>query len=70
MKNVIFHDLFKLLLGGPRWYCKYVEMFLAPLEGILSLRIHFWFVLGRPEVRTFSTQILTVGQCWPTVGLL
>jgi len=41
LKNVIFHDFFKLLLSDLRWYCRYVEMFLEPLEGILSLRIHF-----------------------------
>ena len=29
-KNLIFHDFFKLLLGDPRWYCRYVEMFLEP----------------------------------------
>ena len=40
-KNVIFHDFFKLLLGGLRWSCRYVEMFLGPLEGVLSPRIHF-----------------------------
>ena len=37
-KHVIFHDFFKLLLGGLRWSCRYVEMFLGPLEGVLSLR--------------------------------
>ena len=40
-KNVIFHDFFKLLLGGLRWSCRYVEMFLGPLKGVLNPRIHF-----------------------------
>ena len=40
---MIFHDFFKLLLNVPRCYPRYVEMFLGPLEGVLSLRIHFEF---------------------------
>ena len=37
-KNVIFHDFFKLLLnlGGLGWSCRYVEMFLGPLEDVLN----------------------------------
>ena len=41
LKNVIFHDFFKLLLGVLRWCFRYVEMFWGPLEGVLTLRIHF-----------------------------
>ena len=41
LKNVIFHDFFKLLLGVLRWCFRYVEMFLGPLEGVFTLRIHF-----------------------------
>ena len=61
-KNVIFHDFFKLLLGGLRWSCRYVEMFLGPLEGVLSLRAYFWLV-SEPHVKwTFSAQILSLAQ--------
>ena len=63
-KNVIFHDFFKLLLNVPRCYPRYVEMFLGPLEGVLSLRIHFWLV-SKPHVKwTFSAQILSLAQYW------
>ena len=41
LKNVIFHDFFKVLLGNLRWCFRYVEMFLGPLEGVLSPRAHF-----------------------------
>ena len=41
-KNVIFHDFFKLFLDVLRWSCRYVEVFLGPLEGILSPRMHFF----------------------------
>ena len=40
-KNVIFDDFFKLVLNVPRCYPRYVEMFLGPLEGVLSVRTHF-----------------------------
>jgi len=39
---VIFHDFFKVLLDVLRWYCRYVEVFLEHLGGVLSLRTHFW----------------------------
>ena len=42
LKNVIFHDFFKVFLDVPRCYPRYVKMFLGPLEGVLSLIIHFW----------------------------
>ena len=42
LKNVIFHDFFKVLLDVLRWYCRYVEMFLEHLGGVLSLRTYFW----------------------------
>ena len=41
VKNVIFHDFFKSLLDVSRWYCRYVEMFLGPLEGVSMPRTHF-----------------------------
>ena len=37
----IFHDFFKVLLNISKYYPMYVEMFLGPLEGILSLRTRF-----------------------------
>ena len=40
-KSVIFYDFFKLLLSVLRWYCRYGEMFLRPLEGVLGPRIQF-----------------------------
>ena len=39
-------------------------MFLGPLEGILSLRIHFRPVLRRHTEFTFSPQILPLAQYW------
>ena len=42
LKNVIFHDFFKLLLDDLRWCFRYVEMFLGPLEGVSMPRTHFW----------------------------
>ena len=54
--EVIFHDFFKLLRGGPRWYFRYVEMFLGHLEGILSPRIHFRPILERHQPKIFSSQ--------------
>ena len=51
-------------LSSPRWYCRYVEMFLGPLEGISSLRTHFWPV-SRPQLKwTFSAQIVSLAQYW------
>ena len=41
-KKVIFHDFFKVLLDVLRWYCRYVEMFLEHLGGVLNLRTYFW----------------------------
>ena len=40
-KNVILYDFFKLLLDVLRCCFRYAGMFLGPLEGILSPRIHF-----------------------------
>ena len=53
-KNVIFHDFFKLLLNVPRYYPRYVEMFLGPLEDVLSLRTYFWPVSKLHVKWTFS----------------
>ena len=39
-------------------------MFLGPLEGILSLRIHFGPLLRRHTEFTFSPQILLLAQYW------
>ena len=61
---MIFHDFFKLLLSGLRWSCRYLEMFLGPLEGILSLRIHFWPESKRQQKKTFSAQITLLAQYW------
>ena len=67
-KNVIFHDFFKLLLNVPRCYPRYVEMFLRPLEGVLSLKTRFCTV-SRPQVKwTFSAQILSLAQYWAMTG--
>ena len=41
-KNVLLDQFFKLHLSVPRCYFKQVEMLFGPLEGILSLRKHFW----------------------------
>ena len=57
VKNVIFHDFFKLLLNGLGWYCRYVEMLLGSQEGILSPRIHFWPVSSRQQTKAFPAQI-------------
>ena len=42
---MIFHDFFKVLLDVLRWYCRYVEMFLEHLGGVLSLRTYFFIHL-------------------------
>ena len=54
MKNMIFHDFFKLLLGGLRWCFGYLEMLLEPLEGVVSPRIHFGFAYDSQWKMTFS----------------
>ena len=67
IKNVIFHDFFKLLLGVPRWYFRYLEMFLGPLEGVLSPRIHFGLICDSRWKMLFSPQHLTLPQYWGKV---
>ena len=61
---MIFDDFFKLLLDGPRWYFRYVEMFLEPPEGILSPRIHFRPILERHQTNTFSSHNTHAPQYW------
>ena len=55
-KNVIFHDFFKLFLDVLRWSCRYVEVFLRPLEGILNPRMHFCLILKPQQTRMFQTK--------------
>ena len=70
IKNVIFHDFFKLLLDGLRWCFGCVEMFLGSLKGILSSIIDFGFVYDSQWKSTFSPQHVTLPQycgkikCW------
>ena len=54
IKNVIFHDFFKVLLDVLRWYCRYVEMFLEHLGGVLNLRTYFWPHCKSPGNKDFS----------------
>ena len=62
LKNVIFCDFVKLLLGVLSWFCKYVEVFLGPLEGVLSHRIHLRCVSEPQYTRIFSYKNSDLGS--------
>ena len=70
IKNVIFHDFFKLLLDGLRWCFGCVEMFLTPIKGVFSLIIHFGWIYDSQWKMLFSTQHVTLPiycgkvTCW------
>jgi len=62
LKHVIFCDFVKLLPDVLRWFCRYVEMFLEPLEGVLSPRIHFRCVSEPQYTRIFSYKNSDLGS--------
>ena len=74
VKNVIFHDFFKPLLGVLLWCFRYVEMFLGSPEGVLSSRIHFWFVSERQKPRIFHpfffSYVHSKGEAYISINLL